>query len=121
MKKIYLGQYLTAIALVWTLLTLSLVGTAQTPIKVPKNKYKIQDDLKIGREASAQVEQQFPILNDAEAARYIQNVGNRLEAAIPSQYRQSQFNCTFKVVNARDINAFALPACYLYVNRGMIE
>jgi beta-barrel assembly-enhancing protease len=121
MKKFYLGKNLTAFALIWAMLVLPLAAAAQTQIRVPKNKYKIQDDVKIGRETSAQVEKQFPILNDVESTRYIQEVGNRLEAAIPQQYRQPQFNCTFKIVNARDINAFALPACHLYVNRGMIE
>ena len=31
------------------------------------------------------------------------------------------FNYQFKVVNAFDINAFALPGGYMYVNRGLIE
>ena len=121
MKKFYLGKTFIAGFLIWAMLALPLMATAQTRIEVPKNKYKIEDDQKIGRDYSTQVEQQMPILNDREATNYIQNVGNRLESSIPTQYRQPRFNCTFKIVNARDINAFALPACYLYVNRGMIE
>ena len=107
--------------LLWAMLIMPLAAFGQTRISMPKNKYKIEDDINLGQQASREVEQQMPILNDAEATRYVQSVGDRLESAIPPEFRQPQFNCTFKIVNARDINAFALPACYLYVNRGMIE
>jgi beta-barrel assembly-enhancing protease len=120
MKK-GLGKNLTAMMLLWAMLIVPLAAFGQTRISMPKNRYKIEDDIKIGQQYSREVEQQMPILNDYEATRYVQSVGNRLENAIPPEFRQPQFNCTFKIVNARDINAFALPACYLYVNRGMIE
>jgi predicted Zn-dependent protease len=48
-------------------------------------------------------------------------VGERLVAAIPQQFQHPEFDYFFKVVNARDINAFALPGGPMYVNRGMIE
>lgn len=121
MKKNYFGQILVAGFLIWAMVALPLMTPAQTQIKVPRNKYKIEDDLEIGRKYSAEIEKQLPILNDAESTQYIQSVGSRLENVIPAQYRQPRFNCIFKIVNARDINAFALPGCYLYVNRGMIE
>src|SRR5262249_24970331 len=47
--------------------------------------------------------------------------GRRLVASIPSQFQHPEFQYYFKVVNARDINAFALPGGPMYVNRGMIE
>ncbi len=112
---------LGSLALTAVLTMLPLLATAQTRVSLPKNKYKVQDDVKLGRDASAQVEQQFPILNDAQAQRYVESVGERLVAAIPAQFQQSAFRYSFKVVNARDINAFALPGGPMYVNRGMIE
>ncbi len=105
--------------MVWALAVLPL--TAQTRVTMPKNKYKVQDDVKIGRDASRQVEQQFPMLNDDQADRYVEGVGERLVAAIPSEFQQPAFDYKFDVVNARDINAFALPGGPMYVNRGMIE
>lgn len=93
----------------------------QTQVKMPKNKYKVQDDIKLGSDAASQVDRQFPILNDADATRYVEQIGRRLVAAIPAQFREPSFNYRFKVVNARDINAFALPGGPMYVNRGMIE
>lgn len=120
MRKNNFGKGFAAFALVWTM-TLPIVSFGQTRIDMPKNKYKVQDDVKIGREASQEVEKQFPILNDSEVTRYVENVGQRLVSAIPSQFQQPAFDYRFEVVNARDINAFALPGGPMYVNRGMIE
>jgi predicted Zn-dependent protease len=121
MRKYNLSKSVASMALVWSMMIMPLAFFAQTNVKMPKNKYKVQDDVKIGREASAEVEKQFPILNETEATRYVETVGRRLVAAIPAQYQQPGFQYTFKIVNARDINAFALPGGPMYVNRGMIE
>lgn len=121
MKRFSLSKNLAALTLVWAMLMMPMAMLAQTRIEMPKNKYKVQDDVKIGREASREVEQQFPILNDSEVSRYVSNVGERLVRAIPPQYQQPAFDYNFKVVNARDINAFALPGGPMYVNRGMIQ
>ena len=94
---------------------------AQTQIKMPKNKYSVQDDIKLGNQAAQQVERQFPLINDAAAQRYVESVGQRLAAAIPQEFQEPAFKFRFKIVNARDINAFALPGGPMFVNRGMIE
>ncbi len=121
MRKINLGKNLTVMLMMWMLLVMPLAAFGQTRISMPKNKYSVQDDIRVGREAAQQVERQMPILNDSEAERYVQEVGRRLANAIPPQFQHSGFQYQFKVVNARDINAFALPGGYMYVNRGMIE
>ena len=98
-----------------------LATFGQTPIKAPNNRYKPQEDVQAGRQAASQVEQQMPILRDDEVTDYVQRIGQRLASAIPSQFQHPEFRYTFKVVNAMDINAFALPGGPMYVNRGMIE
>ncbi len=94
---------------------------AQTQIKYHSNKYNVQDDVKLGRQAAQEVEQQFPLLRDEVVGSYVERVGRRLVNAIPSQFQHPEFQYYFKVVNASDINAFALPGGPMYVNRGMIE
>ena len=94
---------------------------AQTQLKYHSNKFSIQDDVKLGRQAAQEAEQQFPLLNDEQVRSYVERVGERLVAAIPQQFQHAEFDYFFKVVNARDINAFALPGGPMYVNRGMIE
>jgi len=121
MKKYNLSKNITMVMLAWAMLIMPLAAFGQTRISMPKNRYKVQDDVRIGREAAQQVEQQMPILNDSETTRYVQDVGRRLVNAIPSEFQQPGFQYNFSVINARDINAFALPGGPMYVNRGMIE
>jgi predicted Zn-dependent protease len=56
-----------------------------------------------------------------EVDNYVERVGQRLVSAIPPELRHRGFQYQFDVVNARDLNAFALPGGFLYVNRGMIS
>ena len=93
----------------------------QTKIVAPENKYSVQDDVKAGREAAGQVEEQLPILRDDGVDDYVERVGQRLVEGIPSEFRHSEFRYTFDVVNISDINAFALPGGPMFVNRGMLE
>ncbi len=111
------SAWLLAIAIVAT----PIAALAQTQIKLHSNKYKVSDDVKLGRQAAAEVEQKFPLLREAEVQRYVESVGQNLVAAIPPEFQHPEFRYFFKVVNARDINAFALPGGPMYVNRGMIQ
>jgi hypothetical protein len=104
-----------------TIYAVPLTGVAQTKITLHSNKYSPQDDVKVGQQAAAQAERQFPILRDNATTDYVADVGQRLVDAIPPEFQHPEFRYTFKVVNARDINAFALPGGPMYVNRGMIE
>jgi Zn-dependent protease with chaperone function len=103
------------------LFAMPLSALAQTRIAYHSNKYKPSEDVQVGRQAAAQAEQQMPILRDEEVAGYVERVGQRLVAAIPQEFQHPEFRYYFRVVNARDINAFALPGGPMYVNRGMIE
>jgi predicted Zn-dependent protease len=94
---------------------------AQTKITAPKNKYRLEDDVQAGRQASQEVEKQLPLLRDETVRAYVESVGRRLVYAIPSEFQHSEFQYSFKVVDAKEINAFALPGGPMYVNRGMIE
>jgi Zn-dependent protease with chaperone function len=96
------------------------VAVAQTPITAPKNKYTPAEDVKLGREAAAQAEQELPILRDSQVTSFIEDVGRRLLDQAPAEFRHDEFRYSFKVVNQPQINAFALPGGPTYFNRGMI-
>jgi hypothetical protein len=98
---------------------ISLFG--QTRIVYHSNKFSPEDDVKLGRQAAGEAEQQLPILRDPEVTNYVERVGRRLVASIPPEFQHPEFQYYFRVVNASDINAFALPGGPMYVNRGMIE
>ena len=104
-----------------SVLALASVLTGQTRVTPPNNKYTIEQDVKLGREAADQVQQQLPIMRDDEVTSYVQETGRRRVGAIPSDQRHAAFRYSFDVVNVRDINAFALPGGPMFVNRGMIE
>ncbi|REJ75255.1 MAG: hypothetical protein DWQ47_07140 [Acidobacteria bacterium] len=121
MKAMIRSRSIVAAFTAWLVLMAPMAALAQTQVDLPKNKYKIEDDIRLGNEVSQKVEREFPIVNDREASNYIQNVGDRLVDAIPNEFRHPEFDYRFKIVNASDINAFALPGGPMYVNRGMIE
>jgi Zn-dependent protease with chaperone function len=114
-------QPLMAMIMAFAIFAMPVSVFSQTQIKLHSNKYKVSDDIKLGRQAAQEVEQKMPILRDQEVTNYVAQVGERLAASIPSQFQHPGFDYYFRVVNARDINAFALPGGPMYVNRGMIE
>ena len=83
------------------------------------NLFSPAQDVQVGRENAAQVEKQLPILKDAEVERYVNDLGRRLAGYSPNS--RSEYVWQFKVVNSSDINAFALPGGFIYINRATIE
>ena len=94
---------------------------AQTVVKLPKNKFTPEQDVKLGREAAAEVRQQYPVITDAQITRYLSSVGDRLVAAAPPELKHPAYEYSFTPVNVKEINAFALPGGPMFVNRGMID
>jgi predicted Zn-dependent protease len=108
-------------SLLVALLILPLGILAQTRVIAPKNPYSPSKDVELGRQAAQQAERQMPLLNDSASQAYVARVGARLAEAIPSEFQHPEFHYTYKVVDVRDVNAFALPGGFTYVNRGLIE
>jgi hypothetical protein len=101
----------------------SLTGLAQgTRVQAPANRYTVNDDVRVGQRAAMEVERQVQVFpENGSVDNYIERVGRRLVAAIPPEFRHPQFNYQFEVVDSRELNAFALPGGWMYVNRGMVE
>lgn len=91
-------------------------GADPTQIKPGFNVFSAQQDVEIGRQSAAQAERQMPLLNEPATQEYVQGVFSRLAAQAPGP----KFPYQLRVVNARDVNAFALPGGFVYVNRGAI-
>jgi Zn-dependent protease with chaperone function len=111
---------LLALTITVGILILPSASFAQTPIKLHSNKFQPADDVKLGQQAAAQAEQQMQLVRDPELGAYVERVGQQLAAAIPPEFQHPEFHYYFKVVNAKEINAFALPGGPMYVNSGMI-
>src|SRR5260370_16103111 len=92
------------------IVAMPLAALAQTKIVYHSNKFKPADDVKLGRQAGAEAEQQFPLLGDSEVTAYVERVGQRLVASIPAEFQHSEFRYYFKVIKARDLNTSPFPA-----------
>ena len=111
---------LLTLQIVLLIVTAPIASLGQTPIKLHSNKFSPADDVKLGQEAAGEAEKQLQVISDPDLGNYIGQVGDRLAAAIPSEFQHAEFQYSFKVVNAKEINAFALPGGPMYVNTGMI-
>jgi Zn-dependent protease with chaperone function len=94
---------------------------AQTVIKPPKNKFKPEQDVELGRQAAAEVRKQYPIIKDEKIASYLKGIGDRLVAAAPAELNNPIYEYSFTPVNLKEINAFALPGGPMFVYRGMFD
>lgn len=83
------------------------------------NLFAAKQDVQFGRESAQEVDQQFPLLKDPEVLRYINDLGKYLATFAPNQ-QGLHYPWQFKVVNSTEINAFALPGGFIYINRGAI-
>ena len=96
------------------------VLAAQTVITAPKNKYTPAEDVQIGTQAAAEAEKELHILSDRQATSYIATIGRRIVSVAPTRFQHREFRYTFKIVDDKTINAFALPGGPTYFNTGMI-
>jgi len=108
-----------AIALVASLalLVAPVAWAERTHLKPGFNLFSPQQDVQIGQQVSRDAERQLPMLNDSRVDNYLNNLGRRLAAHAPGERYPYQYKC----VNSGEINAFALPGGFIYINRGVIE
>jgi Zn-dependent protease with chaperone function len=107
----------TMMAMLVALSLMTGVAEAQTKVNPGWNLFSTQQDVEIGQQSAVEAEQQLPLLRDANVDAYVNRIGQRLAANAGGP----QFQYRFRVVNSSDINAFALPGGYVYVNRGILE
>lgn len=78
-----------------------------------------QQQEKLGLQAMGEVYKQMPVLPDSSpVTRYVQQLGNKLARVIPPD---RSWPYQFHVIQASDINAFALPGGPIFVNIGTIQ
>jgi predicted Zn-dependent protease len=76
-----------------------------------------QQEVQMGQDYAQQINAQLPIIKDPEIVRYINVLGDSIAKLADDRSLSWQFF----VVNASEVNAFAVPGGYVYVNRGLIE
>ena len=75
------------------------------------------DERAIGSANAAQVDSELPIVHDSVVDLFVTELGR----SMASKTSRADLDWRFEVVNSPDVNAFALPGGFIYVNRGAIE
>src|SRR5260370_2459030 len=79
------------------------------------NFYSIEKEIALGKQLATEVERQAKVVSDPVVAEYVNRLGQNLvrnsDAKVPF---------TIKVLDSQDVNAFALPGGFFFVNSGLI-
>jgi predicted Zn-dependent protease len=79
------------------------------------NFYSLEKEIALGKQLAQEVERQAKIIDDPVIAEYVNRVGQNLvrnsDAKVPF---------TIKVLDSEEVNAFALPGGFFFVNSGLM-
>ncbi|MGA2428896.1 MAG: M48 family metallopeptidase [Candidatus Acidiferrum sp.] len=79
------------------------------------NFYSIEKEIALGKQLAQEVERSAKLIDDPVVTEYVNRVGQNLvrnsDARVPF---------TIKVIDSDEVNAFALPGGFFYVNSGLI-
>lgn len=81
------------------------------------NLFSPQQDVELGREASAEIVKQKPLVHNARLDAYIARIGHILTRSPHA----GNWPFEFHVINDKNVNAFALPGGFVYINTGAID
>jgi predicted Zn-dependent protease len=80
------------------------------------NFYSIEREIRLGQRLAAEVERNARIIDDPVVAEFVNRIGQNLvrnsDARVPF---------TIKVIDSDEVNAFALPGGFFYINAGLIR
>jgi predicted Zn-dependent protease len=76
-----------------------------------------QQEVQMGQEYAQQINAQLPIVQVPEIIRYINVLGD----SIARLTNRRDLDWQFFIVDSKEVNAFAVPGGFVYVNRGLIE
>ncbi|HET9635663.1 MAG TPA: M48 family metallopeptidase [Gemmatimonadaceae bacterium] len=76
-----------------------------------------QQEIQMGQQYVQQINAQLPIIQDPELNRYINVLGD----SIAHLTSRKDLDWQFFIVDAQEVNAFAVPGGFVYVNRGLIQ
>jgi predicted Zn-dependent protease len=81
------------------------------------NLFSPEQDIQLGEASAEEIMGQVVVLRDERTGAYVQRLGERVAAGAPGY----KFSYKFVVVASPEVNAFALPGGYVFVNEGAIE
>ena len=79
------------------------------------NFYSTEQEQALGKEMAKEIESACKLLDDPVVTAYVDQLGQRLV-----RFSDAKIPFTIKVLDSDEVNAFALPGGYFYVNSGLI-
>src|ERR671937_391171 len=79
------------------------------------NFYSLDKEVAIGRQFAAEIDRSAKFVEDPIIVEYINRVGQNLVL-----HSDAKVPFTIKVIDSDEVNAFALPGGFFYVNKGLI-
>jgi predicted Zn-dependent protease len=98
-----------------TIRLLMLVCAALLIHRTADARISVEDEKKIGARAAADIDRKEKATTQGEYARKVIEIGERLARAANNK----DFQFSFKVIDKKEVNAFALPGGYVYVYEGL--
>ena len=77
--------------------------------------YSLETEIRIGKQYSMQVDNSVKMIQDPVVTEYVNRIGQNLV-----RNSDAQVPFTIKVIDSDEINAFALPGGFFYVNSGLL-
>jgi len=82
---------------------------------IAKMSGSTEKEVRLGRELAAEVDRQAKFVDDPMITEYVNRVGQNIVL-----HSDSKVPFTIKVIDSDEVNAFALPGGFFYVNKGLI-
>ena len=82
---------------------------------IAKMSGSTEKEVRQGREAAAEVDRQAKFVDDPVITEYVNRVGQNIVL-----HSDAKVPFTIKVIDSDEVNAFALPGGFFYVNKGLI-
>jgi beta-barrel assembly-enhancing protease len=82
---------------------------------IGKMSGSLEKEVRLGREAAAEVDRQAKFVDDPLITEYVNRVGQNIVL-----HSDSKVPFTIKVIDSDEVNAFALPGGFFYVNKGLL-
>ena len=82
---------------------------------IAKMSGSTEKEVRLGRELSAEIDRQAKFIDDPLITEYVNRVGQNIVL-----HSDAKVPFTIKVIDSDEINAFALPGGFFYVNKGLL-
>src|SRR6266545_3311513 len=82
---------------------------------IAKMSGSTEKEVRLGRELAAEVDRQAKFVDDPVITEYVNRVGQNIVL-----HSDAKIPFTIKVIDSDEVNAFALPGGFFYVNKGLI-